>query len=528
MLRKELKELAQRSLKGKYGKWSVFIIIPFAIMAITFFFSFIFLGIASILSYTDDYSSGYEDSYYEEDYDSDFWDDYWDDDYYTYEESSYTPAYNYGYALGYQAGYLQGWQDQEDGTEYWGTLSSDQAILANIEGRPVQYLGSDDFNEGTLDAYYYSYDEAWEDYLGYSLEGNSYQLPNSAPALNQVSPMNNGFEPYFPESGYTEMPRRSNPFLSFLISFIFIAFIIAVALVYNCVYVPLLRWTGIDTIDGENFNFKDSLKKIRKQFGVVLWSNVKIAIFTTLWSFLFVIPGLVKTASYSMTNYLLKREPDLNSSKAIALSEELMRGYKIEYLIFNLSFFWWFLAQAYSLGFASFYVMPYYYTSEAAFFDEIYFEKRRYTNSELAAKPVYQPVPKTDSNSNESVNQSNDSVVTEVSKTPEAPKAHVIEETVVETQEESEPTGIFERPSYSFSQSAAEKKELTEETTQNSDTIETKEVSDTEEVQSQSETAEQATTAATDLTEATTAEDSATEETKAADSDSAEKKSPFE
>lgn len=371
MLRKEMKELAQRALKGKYGKWSGLTLIGLAPMIFIFLFLTMIVGAVSMYELSSGTFDDYDNSYYEE-YDG--------DDYYDFEETYYTPPYNYGYALGYQTGYLQGWNDYMNDVDYWGTLSTDNSILASIKDRPMDFLASDEFNEGVLDAYNFSYDEAWYDAEVYTDGGNVFGTA-LLPSENPVRQLNNGFEPYFPESGYTEMPRRTNGFIIFLGNFIMFIVVVGIGLLFGCIYKPWLQWTGIETIDGENFSFSSVFKKIRAQFGTIFFANFKIIVFTYLWSLLFVIPGMVKQMSYSMTNYLLKREPNLDSSRAIRLSEEMMRGYKMEYLIFNLSFFWWYLATAYSLGFAGFYVMPYYYSSEAVFFDQIYYEKRHHSAS---------------------------------------------------------------------------------------------------------------------------------------------------
>lgn len=133
----------------------------------------------------------------------------------------------------------------------------------------------------------------------------------------------------------------------------------------------VLQWCAIHTLRG---NRADGLKIfsyfIKSQKNRVLKANVLIAIFTFLWSLLFVIPGIVKTASYAMTNYLLEKDDSLSASEAILLSRQIMHGYKLEFFILRYSFFFWNIVALFQL--TNFYVMPYQNVTEIQFLDTLY------------------------------------------------------------------------------------------------------------------------------------------------------------
>lgn len=74
-----------------------------------------------------------------------------------------------------------------------------------------------------------------------------------------------------------------------------------------------------------------SSRTLSRRKNRVLKANILIAIYTFLWSMLFVIPGIVKSASYAMTNYLLEKEDNLSAADAILLSRQIMHGYKLEF-----------------------------------------------------------------------------------------------------------------------------------------------------------------------------------------------------
>lgn len=65
------------------------------------------------------------------------------------------------------------------------------------------------------------------------------------------------------------------------------------------------------------------------------------AIFITLWSFLFIIPGIIAAINYSQAFYILADDPTLRPMECIARSKAMMRGNKGKYFLMLLSFLPW-------------------------------------------------------------------------------------------------------------------------------------------------------------------------------------------
>lgn len=95
------------------------------------------------------------------------------------------------------------------------------------------------------------------------------------------------------------------------------------------------------------------------------------AIYTALWSMLFVIPGIIKTFSYSMSYYILRDNPDMTSAAARRKSMEIMRGNKGRLFCLNLSFIGWILLSALTFGVLLLWVMPYMQVATAQFYRSI-------------------------------------------------------------------------------------------------------------------------------------------------------------
>jgi uncharacterized membrane protein len=98
-------------------------------------------------------------------------------------------------------------------------------------------------------------------------------------------------------------------------------------------------------------------------------------VFTFLWTLLFLIPGLIKSFSYSMTFFCMKDALDKGESisftEAITRSRKLMDGHKFDYFWLQLSFIPWYLLVAITFGVANVYVLPYINATKAVFYQEL-------------------------------------------------------------------------------------------------------------------------------------------------------------
>ena len=97
---------------------------------------------------------------------------------------------------------------------------------------------------------------------------------------------------------------------------------------------------NLNLVDGKEARFSDLFSQFdRIGSGVIM--NLLVGIFTFLWSLLFVIPGIIKSFSYSMTPFILAEHPELSENAAITRSRELMDGNKWRLFCLMFSFIGW-------------------------------------------------------------------------------------------------------------------------------------------------------------------------------------------
>mgnify|MGYP003292817205 CR=1 FL=1 len=94
-------------------------------------------------------------------------------------------------------------------------------------------------------------------------------------------------------------------------------------------------------------------------------------IYVLLWSLLFIIPGIMASLSYAMTNYILAENPEISASEAITLSKQMMDGNKWRLFCLEFSFIGWSLLCGFTLGIGYLWLTPYQQAARAAFYREV-------------------------------------------------------------------------------------------------------------------------------------------------------------
>lgn len=149
----------------------------------------------------------------------------------------------------------------------------------------------------------------------------------------------------------------------FILGLIFVSFPISVGLVNA--FKSLLN-EGDDKVTANGF---------RVGFGNYwhhVWGVFLNKLFVVLWSLLLFVPGIIKSLSYAMTNYILVDRPELSANEAINLSKDMMYGHKFDLFYLYLSFAGWFiLCFFFTLGIGFLWLYPYVQTAQAAFYADV-------------------------------------------------------------------------------------------------------------------------------------------------------------
>ena len=121
---------------------------------------------------------------------------------------------------------------------------------------------------------------------------------------------------------------------------------------------------------GENVKTDDLFYGFN-DFGNSFGLYLLVSIYTFLWSLLFIIPGIVKSVSYSMVYYIKNDNPDYTPSQCIEESKRIMEGHKMDAFLLMLSYIGWIILSFFTFGILLIWVLPKMYISLYLFYLDI-------------------------------------------------------------------------------------------------------------------------------------------------------------
>jgi len=114
-------------------------------------------------------------------------------------------------------------------------------------------------------------------------------------------------------------------------------------------------------------NIFDGFKRFLHSFLLLLI----MGLFVSLWTFLLIVPGIVKGFGYSMAFFIMYDDPRIKPAEALKKSQIMMKGNKMKLFTLYLSFIGWFLLGALTFGIAYFWINPYCELSVANFYENL-------------------------------------------------------------------------------------------------------------------------------------------------------------
>ena len=124
-----------------------------------------------------------------------------------------------------------------------------------------------------------------------------------------------------------------------------------------------------------NFEVKDLFSQFER-FGQAFLQRFLRILYTSLWSLLFIIPGIVKSYAYAMTPFIMAENPEMTASEAITASKEMMDGHKGELFTLDLTFIGWDLLCLLTLNIGHIWLNPYKNAAYAVFYKDLTASRR--------------------------------------------------------------------------------------------------------------------------------------------------------
>jgi uncharacterized membrane protein len=95
------------------------------------------------------------------------------------------------------------------------------------------------------------------------------------------------------------------------------------------------------------------------------------ALYTFLWSLLFIIPGIIASYSYTMATYIMAEHPEISASEALRHSKAIMYGNKWRLFCLSFSFIGWSFLCVFTLCIGYLWLLPYEKAAVTDFYREV-------------------------------------------------------------------------------------------------------------------------------------------------------------
>lgn len=132
-------------------------------------------------------------------------------------------------------------------------------------------------------------------------------------------------------------------------------------------------------IKNKNESFKDIFYGF-KIYKKTLITGIILNLIIVIGLILFIIPGIVLSYAFSMTSFILIKNPELDAFDALKLSFNITKKRKMDIFLFDLSFIGWrLLSNILTLSLGDIFFQPYYYTAQSILFENLWNEYYKIT-----------------------------------------------------------------------------------------------------------------------------------------------------
>lgn len=127
----------------------------------------------------------------------------------------------------------------------------------------------------------------------------------------------------------------------------------------------------LNHLRGFNPEWKSLYQEGINNYGKYFVIEFVIRLTVGLWTILFIVPGVIKYYEYSMAQYIIHDNKNLSLADVKKMSRLMTQGYKSEIFMLDLSFIGLFILSILSFGLGFIYVLPYYYTTKAMYYENL-------------------------------------------------------------------------------------------------------------------------------------------------------------
>ncbi len=157
-----------------------------------------------------------------------------------------------------------------------------------------------------------------------------------------------------------------SPFMDVIVILLSLLYVV-VTVLFSVAYLNYV----VSLTNGVKKDFIQLMKDFQTHLLELFLLMLIVGVIIFLWSLLLIIPGIIASYIYYMVFYVKAMDKSKTNSVVIKEAKELIKGYKMDFFIFHLSFIPWIILSMVSLGIALIWFVPYYTVAEALYYQKL-------------------------------------------------------------------------------------------------------------------------------------------------------------
>ena len=126
----------------------------------------------------------------------------------------------------------------------------------------------------------------------------------------------------------------------------------------------------LDYVRNDKFNSNTIIETIKEKWLNIIIVGILEAIIISLGFIFLIVPGIILALAYSFAEYIVV-DSNENGPDVLKKSREMMKGYKLDYFVFILSFIGWIILGLCTCGLLYIWVIPYYYVANTIYYNKL-------------------------------------------------------------------------------------------------------------------------------------------------------------
>ena len=124
-------------------------------------------------------------------------------------------------------------------------------------------------------------------------------------------------------------------------------------------------------VRGNRIDAKEVFVFAKDHWVVALLTAILVGLNVAIGMILLIIPGIIAALGLSLYTYVVADNPELSTSEALKKCWNITKGYKVDLLVFFLSFIGWMFLAGLTLGILMIWLMPYMTIAETLVYESL-------------------------------------------------------------------------------------------------------------------------------------------------------------